>query len=158
MTPSQHGLPIHGQQNQLKLGLSGGFGQDLSIQNAPTQLEMVAFLKELVDLRWIGQFTQVLAQGPVLHPCSHEAQDRVCLLDLMHQSSGSHTGNLQAVCLLGLGHVQVHSYMPQWGLWDLQGQPLAGLALAAAVPKWHVYPKPWACIWAKTPSTRCFHH
>ena len=45
VTSSQTGLPMHGQQDHLKLGLLGFFGQDFPIQDVPSQLEVVAFLK-----------------------------------------------------------------------------------------------------------------
>ena len=78
MTPSQHGLLMCSQQDQLKMGFLGVFWQDFLIQNTPPQLEVVAFSKELTEPGCVSWFSQALAQGPILHPHNHEAQDRVC--------------------------------------------------------------------------------
>ena len=84
-----------GWQDQLELCFMGVFGQEFSIQNTPSQLEVVAFSKELVKFGWVSWFTWALVQGPILHPHNHEAQDRVCPLGLMPIISG-HAGNLQS--------------------------------------------------------------
>ena len=49
-----------------------------------------------MELRWVIQFNGALAQGPVLHPHNHEAQDRVCPLGLMPIICG-HAGNLWTI-------------------------------------------------------------
>ena len=96
MSPSQSGLPMCGQQDQLKLGLLGFFGQNLSIQDTPLQLEVVVFLTEQPDLRWVGQFQWALAQVHILHPHNHRDQDRICLPGLMPIVHG-HAGFLQTI-------------------------------------------------------------
>ena len=96
MTPSQCGLLMHGQQDQSKLGFLGVLGQKISIQNAPPQLGVVVFSKELVEFRWVSWFTWALAQGLVLHPHNHKALDSVCPLGLTPIVS-SHAGNLLAI-------------------------------------------------------------
>ena len=57
---------------------------------------MVAFLKELPEFGLVSWVKWALAQGPILHPCNHKAQDRVCMLGLMPFISG-HSGNLQTI-------------------------------------------------------------
>ena len=84
---------------------------------------MVVFLKELLELRWLSWFEWSLAQGLVLYPHNHEAQDKVSLLSLTSIVHG-HAGNLWtlpygvqdvqvvAVCFNGLaGYLRVASCM-----------------------------------------------
>ena len=58
----------------------------------PTSIEVAAFLKELLELGWVSWFEGALVQGPILYPCNHRAQDRVCSLGLVPIISG-HAGN-----------------------------------------------------------------
>ena len=67
---------------------------------------MVVFLKELPECGQISLFQWALAQGPILHPHNHEAQDRAFLLGLAPIISG-HTGDLQSIYLWGQGCIQV---------------------------------------------------
>ena len=94
MISSQCGLPMCGQQDQLKLGFLGVLGQEFSVQNASPQLELIAFSTGTgrAWAGWLVYTCSVLGSNP----CNHEAQDRVCPLGLMTIIS-SHAGNLRAV-------------------------------------------------------------
>ena len=54
------------------------------------------FQKELLELGWVSQLVWALAQGPILYPHSHMAQDRVCLLGLL-PVTGGHAGDLWTI-------------------------------------------------------------
>ena len=153
MPPSQDSLPMCGWQDQLKLGLLGFFGQDFSKQEALPQLEMVAFLKGLPEIRWISQFQWALALGPVLYPCNHETQDRSA-----HWTWCQSSVVMQATCgLLPTGsrmcRLQLYASI---GLPGLQGWPPAWCALllqwlGGGCPRYQAH------IWAKTSSIRHLH-
>ena len=64
--------------------------------DVPPQFEVVAFLKELPELGWVGQFKQALVQGPILHPQNHKVKNRVCLLGLI-PTIIVHAGGLQTI-------------------------------------------------------------
>ena len=74
----------------------GFLWQNFSIQDTPLQLEVVAFSKELPELGWVSQFIWAQAQGPILHPHNHMAQEGVCPLSLL-PIAGGHAGDLQTV-------------------------------------------------------------
>ena len=93
MASLQSSFPVHGWQYQLKQCLLEPSWQNISIQDALPQLEVVAFLKELLELRKVSLPVRALVQSPILHLCNHLSQDGVCQLGLL-PVFGSHTGNL----------------------------------------------------------------
>ena len=93
MTPSQGGSPYAWPARPIEIGPLVILLVWFSYTGCPASAWGILFLKELLDLGQISWFKWDLAQGPILHPHNHEAQDRVCPLGLMPIISG-HAGDL----------------------------------------------------------------
>ena len=57
----------------MEIGPPGILLAEFPIQDAPPQLKVVAFWKELPELGWVSQIQWALAQGPIMHPCNHRS-------------------------------------------------------------------------------------
>ena len=96
MTPSYCSLLMHGQQDQLKLGLLGVFGQEFSVQNALLQLEVVAFSKELAEFKVV--LLVYMCSGSGSCPASSQSSDSGQGLPFGPDAIvSSHAGDLLAI-------------------------------------------------------------
>ena len=118
------------------------------------QFEMVAFSKKLLELGKISCHEWALTQSPVLHPCHHKAQDRVCPLGLI-SLIGSHAGDLSAI-LYYIQDVQVTTVCLNGAHRAFEGGLLHSMHCCCSdsvVDAQSI----WACSQAKPPSTRHPH-
>ena len=128
LTSSLHPLKgsflMHGQQDQLKFGLLGFLWPDLSIQDTH------------LSLRWLHSQRNYWSLGGLVSLSRHWPRVLSCILVITRPRTGSThwawcqlSKVMQVTCRpspTGQGHAG-HSYMPQWGLWGLQGWPSAWL-------------------------------
>ena len=123
MASFQGSCTVCGLQYQQEQCLLGSSQQKFSVQDTPPQLELVGFLKELPELRLVGQLVSALAQGPILHLHNHLTQEGsvrwVCCQSLViiqatyrPSSTGSMTCRSQLYASMGLaGSLRVASFM-----------------------------------------------